>query len=164
MSTLIQGSQLRVIEYGNRAVRTAQALPQTATGTLFTVTGGLVIIKQLLGIVTTVIQSTDPVLSLGMAPTVGTAQTSGIAATEPLSSAEVGTPVSLADASVVAGTPDTYTPGKLMVGIKAGSIMALHKPFIVPAGTITWTTTASKTGAMRWICQWLPLEDGAALA
>src|ERR1700748_88705 len=108
MSVLIQGQQLRALAYGQRASKAASALPQTATGTLFTVTGGLVLVTQPLGVVTTAIQSTDPVLSLGIAPTVGTAQTSGIASTEVLSSAEIGTPVSLADASVVAGTPDTY--------------------------------------------------------
>jgi hypothetical protein len=34
----------------------------------------------------------------------------------------------------------------------------------VSAGTITWTTSASNTGAMRWYLTYVPLDNGAALS
>jgi hypothetical protein len=164
MSSLIKGSSLRRLQLGEQVIKAAQVLPQTATKDLFAVTGGAILVTSLLGLITTAIASTDPVLSLGTKPTVGTAEPSGLAVTEPLTSFEVGTWLGLSDASMVAGTPDVYTLGKILAGGHAGNVVPICKPFVVSAGTITWTTTGSRTGAIKWYATYVPLDDGAFLS
>lgn len=157
MSNIVQGPQLRQLGRGLIVTKAAQALPQSATATLFTVGGGAVLVTGLIGVVTTVIQNSDPVLSLGTAPAVGTAQTSGIATTTVLTSAEAGTLVTVADS---AGLPTGLVV--MATVAKAGTaVFPASKPFVVSAGTITWTTGASKTGAMKWYLTYLPLDDAA---
>lgn len=161
MANFIQGAQLRTLQMGNLVTKAAGNLPQSATATLFTVSGGAVLVTSLVGVVTTVIASSDPVLSLGTAPTVGTAQTSGLATTTVLTSAEAGTLVTVASS---AGLPTALAV--MATAAKAGSVVftSLSDAFVVSAGTITWTTGASKTGAMKWYLTYVPLDDGASVA
>ena len=159
MSALIQGTQLRTLRKGLLVKKTALTLPQSATGTLFTVAGGAVLVTGLVGVVTTPIASSDPVLSLGTAPTVGTAQTSGIAATTVLTSAEAGTLVTVGSS---AGLPAALVV--MATAAKAGSAVFLGPEFVVSAGAITWTTGASKTGAMSWYLTYIPLDDQASVS
>jgi hypothetical protein len=156
MSVIIQGYQLREIALGVQVIKAAQALPQTATGNLYTVAGGAVLVTSLLGVVTTAIQSTDPVLSLGTAPTTGTAETSGIATTTSIASAEIGTWLGVQSSTGAAGA--------LVNGGHAGNPLWITAPFVVPAGTITWTTTASKTGQIKWYLTYVPLDTGASVS
>lgn len=157
MSTILQGAQNRQLILGNLVTKSATALPQTATGTLFTVTGGLVIVTSLVGVVTTVVQSSDPVLSLGMAPTAGTAQTSGVATTTVLTSAEVGTLVTIGSSG---GLPTALVV--MATAAKAGNAVFLaSEAFVANTGTITWTTGASKTGALKWYLTYVPIDAGA---
>lgn len=159
MSVLIQGSQLRTIAFGQQVIKDAANLPQTATADLFTVSGGAVLVTSLIGIVTTAIAASDPELSLGTAPTTGTAETSGIATSTVLTSAEVGTLITVGS--------DGGLPTDLVVmatAAKAGSTVFLGTPFVVSAGSITWTTGASKTGAIKWYLTYVPLDAGASVS
>lgn len=158
MSVLIQGYQLRELAFGTRVTKAAGSLPQTTTATLFTVTGGNVIVTSLIGEVTTLIQSSDPVVTIGCGtPTIGgTLDVDGIATSTTLASAEVGTLVTVQPSSGLAGA--------LVVGSLAGAAIYLPTPFVVSAGTITWSTGASKTGAMKWYLTYVPLDDGASVA
>lgn len=160
MSVIIQGSQLRAIAQGIQVTKPAANFPQTATATLFTVSGGLVLVTSLIGVVTTVLPASDPVLSLGSAPTVGTAQTAGIASSVVLTSAEVGTLVTVAGSS--GGLPAALAA--MATAAKAGNAVFPGNPFVVSAGAITWTTGASKTGAMKWYLSYLPLDAGASVS
>jgi hypothetical protein len=159
MSNIIQGPQLRTLAQGLTVVKAAQTLPQSATATLYTVSGGAVLVTGLIGVVTTVLPASDPVLSLGTAPTVGTAQTSGIATTTVLTSAEAGTLITVGASS---GLPAALVV--MATAAKAGSAVFLANPFVVSAGTITWTTGASKTGALKWYLTYIPLDDAAAVS
>jgi hypothetical protein len=111
---LIQGNQLRNIVIGTLVTKAAQTLPQNTTKTLYTVTGSAVLITGLMGVVTTAIGATATNLSVGMAPTTGTAETAGIANATAITSLAVGTwlhaPIN-GSASVSAPTfPATGTP------------------------------------------------------
>lgn len=161
MGNFIQGTQLRTLQMGNLVTKAAQNLPQSATATLYTVAGGAVLVTSLIGVVTTAIASSDPVLSLGTAPTTGTAQTSGIATTTVLTSAEAGTLITVASS---AGLPTGLVA--MATAAKAGSAVftTLADSFVVSAGTITWTTGASKTGALKWYLTYIPLDDGASVS
>lgn len=156
MANFIQGKQLRLQEYGVQVLKAAQALPQTATGTLFTVTGGRVVITSLAGTVSTVIGGTATTLALGTAPTVGTAASAGIASATAITSKEAGTHIWL---PATAGSA-------LVVGANAGGAAQLlgGQAYVVSAGTITWTTSASTTGAISWALTYIPLDDGASVS
>lgn len=158
MATFIQGTQLRLIEYGYQVTKAAQTLPQQATSTLFTVAGGRIVITSLMGTVSTVIGAGAVTMSLGTAPTVGTAATAGIAAlTTTLANKEVGTHFWLPP---VAGAA-------LLFGGNAGAAAQLlgGNAYVVSAGTITWTTAAaSTTGAVSWALTYIPIDTGASVS
>jgi|SRR5580765_7148626 len=159
MANFIQGTQLRTMNRGNLVTKAAANLPQSATGTLFTVAGGLVLVTGFLGVVTTVFQGTDPVLSLGTAPTSGTAATNSLATTVDTSSTEVGTMMTVQASGGLGGALVVHaTPAK------AGHNVFLSNEFLVNTGTVTWTTGASKTGAMKWYLTYIPLDDGASVS
>lgn len=156
MSSMVKGSQLRLLDLGTQVLKAAQTLPQTTTLTLFTVTGGRCLITSLVGTVSTVIGAGAVTMSLGVAPTGGTANTAGIAAlTTTLANKEVGThfwlPPIVGSALLFgtnAGTPAQIVPGALVVN----------------TGTVTWTTAAaSTTGAVSWELTYVPIDTGAAI-
>lgn len=157
MTAMIQGSQLRTIAFGPQVLKASQALPQTATATLFTVSGGNVLVTSLLGVVsTTPTGSSVTTLALGTVPTTGTASSTSIATAVAITSLEVGAWV----------TPQASSGkgGALVVGATAGAALFLPTPFVVPAGTITWTTSASDTGQMAWYLTYVPLDSAASVS
>lgn len=157
MSTIIQGYQLRTIAFGVQVVKSALALPQTATSTLFTVSAaGPVLVTSLIGVVSTAIQNQACTLALGTVPTTGTSSSTGLATATSISNKEAGTMVVPLVSAGVAGA--------LVVGSNAGASLFLPTPFIVTPGTITWTTSASNTGNMTWYATYVPLANGASLS
>jgi hypothetical protein len=157
MATILQGSQLRQVELGFQVLKAAQTLPQTTTLTLFTVTGGRVAVTSLVGTVSTVIGAGAVTMSLGVAPTVGTANTAGIAAlTTTLANKEAGTNLWLppiVGAALLFGA-NAGTPAQLMANV-----------YVATTGTITWTTAAaSTTGAVSWALTYIPIDTGAAVS
>lgn len=91
MASLVQGYQLTDVVTGTLVTKSALALPQSATSTLFTVSGGAVLVTGLAGLVTTAVGATATNLSLGTVPTTGTAESSGIANATAITSAAAGT-------------------------------------------------------------------------
>jgi hypothetical protein len=145
-----------VIDQFIQVSRAAKALPQTATEQLFRIHGGRVLVKLLVGEVTTAIQSTDPVAKVSISKLsaagalVGTAY--DIASTLDMSSDEVGTMYG------VEGDGTAITSG----GQVAGSLEAFGTGFIAAGpGQIYLTTGASKTGAIKWDLWYQPLDPGA---
>lgn len=155
MANFVQGKQIRLVEYGFAVAKTAQALPQTATSTLYTVTGGRVIVTSLIGTVSTAIQNQACTLALGTVPTVGTASSTGIATATSIINLEAGTHLYL-----------PATKGALVVNANAGAAGQLFagNAYVVSAGTISWTTSASNTGAVSWALTYIPLDDGASVS
>jgi hypothetical protein len=143
-------SQVDVTPIGVHVARATAALPQTATGHLFTVTGR-VLVTALVGQVTTAIQSTDPVAKITSTPTAGTAV--DVASTVDLSSLEVG------------GFIFAEGDGTALVKSNAGAafIGANSGRFICNAGYIDLITGASKTGAVKWDLYYVPLDDSSSV-
>ena len=157
MSTILQGYENRQLLLGAQVTKGPVTLPATTTGTLFTVTGGAVLVTSLIGLVTTAVQSSDPVLTLGTAPSAGTLEVAGIASTTVLTSAEVGTWVTVGQS---AGLPAALVV--MATAAKAGNAVFIGgATFVVSAGTITWSTGATKTGAFKWYLTYVPLDTGA---
>jgi hypothetical protein len=159
MSIIIQGYQLREIAYGTQ-VKYSWTLPASATtNTLFTVSGGLVIVTSLVGQVTTLIGATTTTLALGLGtPGVGgTLDTDGIGTATGITSQEVGTLITTQASSGLGGA--------VVVGSLAGSAAFLPAPFVVNSATITATTSANAGGGViEWYLTYIPLDTGASVA
>ena len=162
MSAIIQGYQLRELLLGSQVIKSAQALPGGTTATLFTVNSGNVLVTSMFGIVSTVVQTQACTIALGTHPTAGTVETAGIcSASASISAYEVGTWLFLQYATESSGT---WAAGQLASGGHAGTPAFGTYPFAVAPGTITWTTSASNSGAISWYLTYVPLDTGAYLS
>lgn len=135
--------------------RPTLALPQTTTQQLFRVHNGRVLVQALIGEVTTVIQSTDPVCKISVSRLTNAGVLEGtaydIASTLDMSSDEVGTMYG------VEGDGTALTSGN-QVG---GSLELTAREWVMQQGQIYLTTGASKTGAIKWDLWYQPLDPGA---
>jgi hypothetical protein len=147
----MDGYALTQVGYGVKSDKAAANLPQTATGTIFTVAGGRVIILALIGEVTTIIQAQANAVKFISTPTVGTAV--DLCTTADINALEVGGRVALPGAV-----------GSALTKANAGAIALQTANVLVPAGTIGLNTAASNTGQMKFTCWWIPFDSGATLS
>jgi hypothetical protein len=157
MSALPSMAQLRVASYGLPVANAAKVVPSNTIGTIYTVTGGRILLTSLLGVVSTAIVGT-PTLSVGATPSGGASAPTALCTATSISGAAVGTALSLPDlvsgALAVAASGVIGSPG---VTIDQGGIA------MVSAGVITTTTSAAATGAISWLLTYLPLDSGAVV-
>lgn len=140
---------VRVALLGLKVDRTTAALPQTALGNIFTVSGGRVVITSVVGEVTTVLGAGANSLTIGYAPTVGVGDAAALG----------GGASSLATAAV--GTHVVSNPGGdvfVDLATQAGTPLPLGG-FVVDPGSVTVTTTGSVTGSVKWSITYIPFED-----
>lgn len=138
----------------SRPASTAAALVASATN-IFQVIGGRVLVKGLVGTVTTVIQG----------------QTTNIKTTSTAKDATgttIGTAVDIAsnvdtNALEVGGT--VYTEGDGTAAVKAlagGTFIGTNSgQWVAPQGYISYTAGATSTGGFKWDLWYLPLDPGA---
>lgn len=231
LRNIINEFQLAETELGTVVISKAvQTLPQTATANLFTIVGGAVLVTGFFGIVQTAIQNAACNLSLGLAPTVGTAATAGVGGPTSIQNLVSGSMIaapaaagaggtSLVAPSVPAttvaavnnyhGTVDvainangatitnvfvngvqvgtaagtysvpahgsisiTYTvatptwtwTGSVALETNANGTLSVPKDvgFIATTGTITWTTSTSITGSVKWYMSYIPIDGTVA--
>lgn len=155
MSSQVKGAKERQLALGFKVEEPAAVLPGTATGHIFLVSGGRVVVTSLVGQVTTVCSGTATTVSVGTTPTVGTANTTGLATATAITSLEVGSLVSL-----------PLTKGALAVGANGGASVQIPADggLIVPAGNIDIVTSATNTGAFKWTLTYYPYDDGASVS
>ena len=151
MTAFNAGKSLRLMQFGTKVDRAAAVLPATAYGALFTVTGGRVLITNIVGEVTVVCSATATNAKLVATPTVGTAV--DVAANVAVTSKEVGT---------LLGITGLFSDA--MVASNAGATVAPRNAVVVPVGTLGVTTSATNTGSVKWSITYIPLDDGAAVA
>lgn len=151
MTTLIQGPQVRALTLGRKVDRATAALPQTAAGTLFAVTGGRIALTSIVGEVTTVIQTQANNAKLQSVPTVGT--TVDLCAVLDITAKEVG---------ALLGITGLFSDA--LVGANAGATVLPRNALIIPVGTIKLNCAASNTGAVKWSITYVPLDDAATVA
>jgi hypothetical protein len=144
-----------VLEQMIKVSRPALTLPATTTQQLFRVYGGRVLVKLLVGEVTTVIEGTDPVMKVSVSSVTDAGALQGtaydIASTLDISSDEVGTMYG------VEGDGTAITSG----GQVSASLEAFGTGFVMKQGQIYLTTGATKTGAIKWDLWYQPLDAGA---
>ena len=154
MSVLIQGDQIRSITLGTRVSRATAALPQTATSTLFTISTGQILLTSIFGEVTTVIQTQANNTKLTFDPTAAGASQDMCAVLD-ITADAVGTIYS------ITGTPATALQDALNF---VPSNKMLAQPIVLKPGAILLDCAASNTGAVKWQCTYIPLENGATVA
>jgi hypothetical protein len=136
-----------VLEQWIRVARATDSLPTTATETIFEVEGGRILLKALVGEVTTAIQAQACNLSVNVDSDAGASDV--IASTLDVNAGAVGTYYGVeGDGTALENT-----------GIGWGRPCSTG--VIVGPGAITITTSATNTGSVKWDLYYLPL-DGAA--
>lgn len=128
----------------------AAALPADTTATIFTVTGKC-LVTSIVGEVTTGIQNQACNLKISNLVTTPSG-TVDLCANGAIANAAVGTQLVLPAAFATALAVDT-----------AGAAVLPIVQDIVLAGTIILTTSATNTGAVKWLIRWIPLEPGAMI-
>lgn len=150
MSVLNDPVAFRKALFGLKVERAAANLPQTATGTLFTVSVGRILLTNIVGEVTTVLGGTVTSAKLLHTPTVGTAV--DLCAALAVTSKEQGT---------LLGITGLFSDA--MVGANAGAGVAPRNPVVLPIGNLGLNTTANDTGQVKWTLLYVPLDDGATV-
>lgn len=139
------------VEQWIKVSRATASLPATATTAMFTVTGGRILLKAMIGEVTTVIQTQACNYKVSSAPTVGTAV--DLASNLDITGDEVGCLYFVeGDGTALIGA----NAGAALSGV--GSVMA-----VIPTGSITVTTSATSTGAVKWDLYYMPLDPTATV-
>jgi hypothetical protein len=141
------------INKGFTASKAAATLPATGNQTIFTVSTGRCLVGLLLGQVTTVCDATATTIKITSVPTVGSAV--DVTATLAITSFEAGAIL------VVEGD------GTAIIGTSTGSGFApalTLVPWVVPAGILRLTTSATNAGATKWDIWYLPLDSGASIS
>ncbi|MFD9256933.1 hypothetical protein [Streptomyces sp. NPDC059538] len=152
MSVLIQGAQLRMIGLGTKVDKATATLPASTTGSLFTVTGGRVMVTSIVGRVTTGIQAQANAIKLVATPS-GSGAVNDLSGTVESNGLAAGGLLSI-----------TGLAGDAMVKSTGGGISTLRNPVIVAAGAIGLNTAATNTGSVEWSMTYIPLDDGASVA
>lgn len=135
--------------HGIEVQRATASLPATTTAAAFTIAGGRVKILQVLGEVTTVIQTQACNLKIQANPT---AAGSSVDLCADLN-------VSAAAANSLLGI--TGTAANAMVNGMA--VLGQVTPLIVQTGTLDLVTSATNTGAVKWTIRYIPMDAGATL-
>lgn len=148
MSVLVQGSELRTLNYGERAEKSTGTLAAT-TISLFTVAGGRVALTSVYGIVTTAVTVANS-YKLQFNPTTGTT-------TDLFAAFDIGT------TDTPAGDLLSFTGDVTGSYLSRGSaVETLRAPVIVTIGDIE-SVSAGTDGVINWVVNWVPLDEGASL-
>ena len=150
MSNYVKDADLLMLGLGRQVFRAAANLPQTATGNLFAVTGGRVVVTSIIGQVTTAIQAQANAVKLRAVPTTGSVN--DLSGTVDINGAAVG---SLLAATGLAGDALVLSTG--------GGISMGRNPILVAVGNIALNTAASSTGQIKWALTYIAYDIGAAV-
>jgi len=135
------------VRLGFKVDRAAATLPATTATRYFTISGGRVL-AFFLGEVTTVVQTQANNTKLVHNPTSGTDM--DLCAVLDISADEVGTLYTI-----------TGTPGDAMLG--GGQAGRLGAGVVLKPGTVDLNCAATNTGATKWSCFYIPIDDGATV-
>lgn len=150
MSTIIQGSELRTLNLGQRAEKAYTPLA-VETKDLFTITGGRVLITSIHGLVTT------SITTAGTSKLVSNPDASGATTTDLVAATDLGTTDTPAgDVLSFSGTASDSI-------LRGGAVKGLTGGIVVPVGKIQQVNATGADGGITWVVTWLPLDNGAAM-
>lgn len=148
MTTLIKNQDVRTIALGLGVSRATSNLPATAALPIFTITGGRILVRSLIGEVTTIIQAQACTVKVTSTPLAGSAVDLS-AVSGSISGLEVGARLTLPSAAATA----------LVTG-NAGGVIGDQAKWIIGAGSLSYTTSATNTGQIKWDLIYVPLDVG----
>jgi len=161
MSVLNQGGAFTRGLLGTAVRRPTATLPQTATGTLFTVAGGRVLVTAIVGEVTTILGAVGN-LNLVHDPD-GAGAVGDVCAATACGTDAVGTLYSItgvaADLLGAQKVTGTEVPTHVFTSVFAGAAKGL----VLPAGALGLKTSASSTGSIKWDLFYVPIDEGASV-
>lgn len=138
------------LSLGTSVEKAAAGLPAGTVGNLFTITGGRILLTNILGEVTTVIQTQANNTKLVFDPTV-TGSNVDLCAVLNISADVVGSFYSI-----------TGTFSDAMVNGLA--VNGMSTPIILQPGAIALETAATNTGEIKWKMWYMPLDSGVTVA
>lgn len=148
---------------GNVARKAATALVTNSTNSLFTVSGGLVLVTALVGQVTTAIPNTASLTGkLVHTPSGGSA--GDLTAATSLTNNALGTFYSIGTGVAADDMTEQATGGSTTVSVTYAPTPG--RPLVLGTGVIgiTISNHTVTPGAVKWYCTWIPLDSGAAVA
>ena len=135
-----------------QTVERATAIIGIGTNPIFTVSGGRIVVTQIVGEITIIMQNIVTLLRLQADPTTGT--TRDICANLDVDLYAAG------DLLGITGvTADAMIPP-----LTGGVIEAQTMGVIVQEGVIDLVAGAGNTGSVKWTLKYIPLDDGATVA
>lgn len=150
MSNFITGKVLRELQLGMKVER---ATANITTGlSLFTISGGRILLRAIIGEVTTLIETKTVNFKLSLNPTTGT--TTDLCANLDLSADEKGTLYTIAG----------NNPSTAMQRGESGNVLGQATDVVCAIGTIDATVGATHTGSIKWTLFYIPIDDGASVA
>jgi hypothetical protein len=147
MASQVPGRALRNNVYGFKVERAAAVLPATTTQTIFTISGGRVLLTLLAAEVTTVTSATATTLAVNLVGSVN-GLTQVLANATSVASLSLGTEYAFA---ALASAPTI------------GAAFNQNNETVLTPGVIQAVTSATNTGAMKWTIMFIPLDDGATV-
>ena len=147
MASQISGKLLLANIYGRKVERAAQTLPATATQTIFTISGGRVLLTTLAGEVVSATGATATNITINLVGSVN-GLTVALATATAATSLTVGTEFAFA----ALGSAATV-----------GAAFNQNNETILTPGNIQIVTSATNTGTVKWTLLYIPLDDGASV-
>ena len=161
MSVWNDGASLRQVVLGATAVKGPLTNPQAASSDIFAVTGGLVLVTAIVGIVTTVQGATANSFNLTYTKASGSAV--DLCAATVCTSDAAGSLYSITGVAADLLSAQKVT-GTAIPTVTFANVFAGAKGIVLPIGTMQLKASGSNTGATKWYCTYIPLDDGAVLA
>ena len=134
-----------------RVTKAAANLPQSEAAAKFTITGGKVLICDIIGEVTTAIEAGANNMKLISNPTVG-------------ADVDLCAVLDIAEATVGSTFHITGTLADAMVKKVSGAGGVQSEPIEVSPGTIDLSCSASKTGQIKWTLFYIPVDANARVS
>lgn len=147
------GQTYEALHLGFRVEKAQGATVATGETSLFTITGGRVLLTQIVGEVTTVIQTQATSVKIVYDPdsTVTAGADTDLCAVLDISADVVG---------LLYGITGTVADA-MIEGL--GRVLAQHTPHVLSEGAIHQNSSAASSGGIKWTMWYVPLDDGAVV-
>ena len=152
MTVFINAEDIRAIALGIRVQFATATLPQGAASTLFTITGGQILVVSLIGEVTTVIETQANNTKIVVNPT-ATGVDQDLCAVLNITADAVG------ELYTISGTVGDAMRSDLLIGNPI-----LTSSLVLSEGVIELDCAASNTGSVKWDLIYVPLDTAATVA
>ncbi len=142
------GKARRKALLGLHIARETASLPQGGSGTLFTISDGMVLMTSIVGEVTTAIGGANATKLIGT-PTTGTA--TDLCATVDINTCDVGDLLSI-----------DGVPGNGLYSAHEGAVpVMLGQGVVLQTGNLHLNCAGSTTGNIKWVVTYVPLDANA---